>query len=81
MAQPSATPSWLTAEFLEKHLQKHYKNTKIRVTDHMVKPPSNDTNFASKIYRVLVEFESIASNDEVQSENGVSVHTKNFGFM
>lgn len=72
MAQPLATPYWLTVEFLENHLQNHYKNSKIRVVDHSVKPPSNDGNFASKIYRVHVEIETATSNADARSEKGVS---------
>lgn len=59
--QALAIPRWLTGQFLQKHLQNHYSNTRLQVTNYTVKPPSNDGNFASKIYRVHVEFDSGAS--------------------
>lgn len=71
MAQPSPIPDWFTDQFLEKHLQNHYNNTNIRVIDFVVKPSSNDGNFASKIYRVFVQFSTTPSNNE-QTKNGVS---------
>lgn len=72
MAQPTAIPNWLSGEFLEKHLQNHHNNTKLQVIDYSVKPPANDGNFASKIYRVHVEFDTVASKDDTQSKQGVS---------
>lgn len=69
-----SAPIWLTGQFLEKHLQNHYKNSKILVINYTVKPPSNDGNFVSNIYRVHVEFDTAAaaSKDDIQSKQSVS---------
>lgn len=79
MAQSSAIPDWFTAQFLENHLQNHYSNTKLQIIDFTVKPPSNDGNFASKIYRVHVEFKTNdASKDDTHSKHGVSFGNRIF---
>lgn len=70
LESPSSPPSWLTGEFLEKHLQNHYNNSKIRVINHVVEPPKNYGNFASIIYRVTVTFDASTSNG-LLSKNGV----------
>lgn len=72
MAQLLSIPDWLTGNFLEKHLQNHFKNTTIGVVNFLVKPPSNDGNFASKIYRVHVQFNTVATEVDTQAKQEVS---------
>lgn len=74
MDQSPPLPSWLTGQFLEEHLQNHYVNTQLKIIDYTIKPPSNDGNFASKIFRVHVEFDGAAEvGDDTQAEHRVSV--------
>lgn len=68
LESPSSPPSWLTGEFLEKHLQNHYNNSKIRVIKHVVEPPKNYGNFASIIYRVTVTFDAPTSNGSLSEK-------------
>lgn len=70
--KPFLGPSWLTGQFLEKYLRNHYNNTKLQIIDYAVKPPLNDVNFVSKIYRVHVEFDTTATKDDTEFEQSVS---------
>lgn len=52
-----STPKWLNNEFLEKHLQKYYKDNGIKVISFDVKPATGKgENYASLIHRVCVQF-------------------------
>lgn len=52
-----SVPNWLTIEFVEKHLQNHYKNDKINVRSWDLRSATaKGENFASQIYRVKICF-------------------------
>lgn len=50
-------PNWLNAEFIEKHFQNFYRNSKINVSSFAVRSETaKGENYASLIYRVFVEY-------------------------
>lgn len=52
-----AIPNWLNAEFLEKHLKNYYGNDGIKVISFVMRSATaKGENFASSIYRTVVEF-------------------------
>lgn len=56
-ADDGLAPDWLNSDFLEKHLQKYFDNTQIRIVSFELKPATaKGENYASTLYRVKISF-------------------------